>query len=48
MVSLGKCNRRCNVPDDLSAKACVASKTKDVDVKVFNLITKINEAKKMI
>ena len=32
MISLDKCNRNCNIVDDLSTKVCVPSKTKDVNV----------------
>ena len=38
-------NGSCNAIDDLSTTICVSSKTKDVNVKVFNLITNNNEAK---
>ena len=34
-----------NADDDLSTKICVPSKTKDVNIKASNVITKINEAK---
>ena len=44
MISLDKCNGRCNV---LSPKIYVLKKTKDVNVKVFNMITNKNEAKTM-
>ena len=33
------------VLNGLSAKICIPSETKDVDVEVFNKITTINEAK---
>ena len=36
------------VADNLSTKICVPSKTKDVNLKVFNMITKINEAKTLV
>ena len=40
MISLGKCNGSCNTVDDLFIKICVPSKyIKDVNVKVFNIIT---------
>ena len=45
MISLDKCNRSCNSVDDLSAKICVPNKAKSVNVKVFNMATKINETK---
>ena len=47
MISLDKCNGSCNnAVDDFSAKVCVPTKTKGVNVKVFNIITRINEAKR--
>ena len=48
MFRLDKCNGRCNVADDLSAKICFPSETKDVNIKVFNIITKTNEAKALL
>ena len=48
MINLYKCNGSCNVADDLSTKIFVPSKTKDVNVKVFNMVTGINEAKILI
>ena len=44
MVSLDKCNGSCNV---LSTKICVPKKTKDINVKAFNMITNKNEVKTM-
>ena len=44
MISLDKCNGSCNAVGDLSTKIC-ASKTKNVSVKVINMIANINEAK---
>ena len=43
-----KCSGICNATNDLSTKICVPSKTKDVNVEVFNIITRINEAKKLV
>ena len=48
MFSLDKCIGSCNAVDELFAKICVPNETKDVDVKVFNMVTKINEAKAMV
>lgn len=46
MISLDKCKGSCNnAADDLSAKICVLSKTKSVNVEVLNMITGLNEAK---
>ena len=40
MISLDKCSRSCNV---LSPKVCVPKKTKNINVKGFNIITNKNE-----
>ena len=45
LIKLDKYNRNCNPVNDLSMRICVPSKTKDVNVKVFNMIRKGNEAK---
>ena len=39
MISLDKCRGSCNFVDNLSTKIYVPSKTKDINVKVFNMIT---------
>ena len=44
MISLDKCNGSCNV---LPTKICVLKKTKDINVKVFNMITNKNEVRTM-
>ena len=48
MISLNKCSRSSNAIDDLSTKICVPCKTKEVNVKIFNMITNINEAKTLV
>ena len=48
MVSLDKCSGSCNSGNDLSSQICVLSKTKDINVKAFNIITRINEAKTLV
>ena len=45
LINLDKCSGSYNSVDDLSTKICFRSKTKDVNVKVFNMITNRNEAK---
>ena len=45
MISLDKCNGSYNTVDDLSTKICLPSKTKEVTVEAFNLITRKNEPK---
>ena len=48
MINLDKCNERCNSISDLSAKICVPSKTKDVNVKLFNITTNKIEVKPLV
>ena len=48
MISLDKCNGSCNAVDDLSSKICLPRETKGVDVKVFNMTARINEAKTLV
>ena len=38
MIILNKSNTNCNAVNELSMKMCVPSKTKDVKIKVLNLI----------
>ena len=45
LISFDKCNAGLNAVDDLSTKRCVP---KDLNVKIFNMRTKINEAKTFI
>ena len=47
-ISLDEWNGNCNAVNDLSTKICVPSKTKDVNVKVFNMITRLCEAKTLV
>ena len=48
MVSLDKCNGSCNAADNVSAEVCVPSQMEGIKVKVFNMIIRINEAKRLI
>ena len=48
MIGLDICNGSRNVLEDISMKICILSETKDVNVKVFNMITTINEAKTFV
>ena len=48
MISLHKCSGSCNSVNDLSIKICAPSKTKNRNVKVFNMITNRNAAKLMV
>ena len=45
MVSLDTCNVSCNSLADLSSRIYVSNKAEDVNVSIFNIITKINESK---
>ena len=42
IISLDKCSASFNSVDVLSTKVCVPSKTKNVNVKVFNMLTNRN------
>ena len=42
MVSLDRSNGSCNTLDDLSRGICVPNKTEDLNLNVFNMITRIN------
>ena len=48
MVSPDKCSGSCNSGNDLSTKICVLSKTKDMNIKICNLITNRNKAKTLL
>ena len=45
IVSLDKCNESCNVVEDLSTKIYFANEKEEVNVTVFNMLTRINESK---
>ena len=45
MVSLDRCNGSFNTLHDLSRIICFPNKTEDVNLNVFNMITRINESK---
>ena len=45
MVSLDKFNESCNTLDDLSSKIYIPNKAEDLNLNVFNLITRMNESK---
>ena len=48
VVSLDRCDKIYNTLDDLCDKIYVPNKTDDVNVKAFNMITRINESKRII
>ena len=43
MVNWDTCNGSCNALYDLSDGICAPNKTEDVNLVVFNMITKINK-----
>ena len=44
-VKLGRCAGSCNTLNDLSNKVCVPNKTEDLNIQVFNMITRIDKSK---
>ena len=44
-VKLDRCVRSCNTLNALSNKVCVPNKTEDLNIYVFNMITRKNESK---
>ena len=42
-VNADKCSRSCNSIDDPYVRVCVLDEVKDVNVKVFNLMSRVNE-----
>ena len=48
IVNLDRCNGSCNTPDEPSSRMRIANKTEDMNLSVFNIITKKNEPKTLI
>ena len=48
MIGLDKYNVGCNTVHNLSIKICVPTETKDLNVKVFDKITRVNEVKTLV
>ena len=46
-VKLDRCVGSCNTLDDLSSNTCVPNKTEDLNLNMFNMVTEINESKKL-
>ena len=44
-ITINKCNRSCNTINDLYAKLCVLDTIKNINVKVFNLMSRTNETR---
>ena len=47
-IKVNKCSSDCNKINDLMAKLCVPDVVKDLNVKVFNMPTRINETRKVV
>ena len=45
MVNLDRCVEICNTLNDLSNKVCVPNEIEDLNLSVFNMITRINKSK---
>ena len=45
MVRLDRRSRNCNTLDDAAGRICVPNKTENVNLNVFNMLTRINESK---
>ena len=48
MITLDKCTGSCNSIDDLSMRIFVPSRRKEVNVKIFHMITNRDEAKTLV
>ena len=46
-VNLGRYVASCNTPNDLPHRVCIPNKTDYLNLDVFNMITRINESKKI-
>ena len=45
LIVTSKCNGSCNNINDLYAKLCVLDVVKNINIKIFNLMSKANETK---
>ena len=48
IISLDRCNGIYNTVDNPSSRICVLNKTEDASLKVFNKLTRRNDAKELI
>ena len=48
MISVDRFFGNCNVADDLSMKICVPSETNDINIRLFDIVTRINETKTLV
>ena len=47
-IKVNKCSRSCNNINDPFAKLCVPDITKNINVKVFNIMARINETRQIV
>ena len=47
-IKVNKCSRDCNNINDPMAKLCVPNIVKDMNIKVFNLLARINGTRKIV
>ena len=47
-IKVNKCSGDCNTINDPMAKLCVSDVVKDLNVKVFNMMARINETRKVV
>ena len=47
-IKVNKCSGDCNNINDPMAKLCVPNIVKGMNIKVFNLLTRINETRKIV
>ena len=45
IISMSRCNESCNTAKDPFGRICVPNKIEDVNLKVFNIIKKLNKSK---
>ena len=45
IISMSRCNESCNTAEDPFGRICVPNKIEDVNLKVFNIIKKLNKSK---
>ena len=47
-IKVNKCGGDCNTINDPMAKLCVPNVVKDMNIKVFNMLSRINETRKIV
>ena len=47
-IKVNKCSGDCNTINDPMAKLCVPDIVKDMNIKAFNMLSRINETKKIV